>query len=240
MESIAPEPIVSKKKRGEVREDGMVYWGKASNGKEQWFSREEFDIRYEKFKSYKKAQYQKIVAANPEIYRGYSRKFAAKHPEKKKECYNNWRKKNMERCAADARKWAAANPEKTKQWRRDRENKRRAEDPLFAMKKRLSVRIRHAFRSVGLVKGDLTYDLLGCDGQFLRDHIASTFTEGMSFDNRHLWQIDHVIPLASAKTEEDLVRLCHWSNLQALWTPDNRRKGDKMPEDRKIPVDEVA
>lgn len=70
--------------------------------------------------------------------------------------------------------------------------------------------------------------MLGCDFKTAHKHIEKQFTEGMSWDNRSEWHIDHIIPLASAKTEEELAKLCHYTNLQPLWAEDNLRKGDKL------------
>ena len=44
------------------------------------------------------------------------------------------------------------------------------------------------------------------------------------------FDIDHVVPLASAKTAEDMFALCYYTNLQPLWAKDNLRKGAKMPD----------
>ena len=52
----------------------------------------------------------------------------------------------------------------------------------------------------------------------------------MSWENKGLyngelnygWDIDHIIPLDTAKTEEDVIRLNHYSNLQPLCSKINR------------------
>jgi len=36
------------------------------------------------------------------------------------------------------------------------------------------------------------------------------------------WEIDHIMPLDSAKTEEDIIRLNHYTNLQPLCSYTNR------------------
>ena len=62
-------------------------------------------------------------------------------------------------------------------------------------------------------------------------HLESHFLPGMSWGNRGLWHIDHTIPLASAETESELLRLCHFSNTRPMWARDNFKKSDRMPHE---------
>ncbi len=66
-------------------------------------------------------------------------------------------------------------------------------------------------------------------GEFIK-HIESRFWPGMNWQNHayYGWHIDHRIPLSSAKTVEEVAKLCHYSNLQPLWWNDNFAKGSKI------------
>ena len=54
------------------------------------------------------------------------------------------------------------------------------------------------------------------------------------YDNKEKVHIDHIIPLATAKTEEDVIKLCHYTNLQLLKAKDNLKKGAKKEKMQKI------
>lgn len=79
-------------------------------------------------------------------------------------------------------------------------------------------------------KNSKTKDFLGGDFQTVKLYIEKQFSEGMTWENHsiHGWHIDHIIPLSSAKTEEELKSLCHYTNLQPLWAKDNISKGAKL------------
>ncbi len=70
-------------------------------------------------------------------------------------------------------------------------------------------------------------EYLGCNGFQLQDHLESKFKQGMTWGNYGKWHIDHIIPLSSAKTVEELYQLCHYTNLQPLWAHENLSKGDR-------------
>ncbi len=117
--------------------------------------------------------------------------------------------------------WRSSNREH----RRAYERRRHAENPLFNLTHRMRCRLGLAFRRGGFDKGSSTAELLGCTWPELVAHIEGQFQPGMTWSNRGQWEIDHRVSLASAKDAEALRALCHYSNLQPLWMPDNRRKG---------------
>jgi hypothetical protein len=83
---------------------------------------------------------------------------------------------------------------------------------------------------LGSKKDRKTFDIIGCTTQFLKEHLENQFVGDMNWNNHGLfgWHIDHIIPLSSAKTEEELYKLCHYSNLQPLWAEDNLKKSNKI------------
>lgn len=50
----------------------------------------------------------------------------------------------------------------------------------------------------------------------------------MTWDNYGEWHIDHIIPISSAKSLYDGIRLSQLENLQPLWAEENILKGDKL------------
>jgi hypothetical protein len=42
------------------------------------------------------------------------------------------------------------------------------------------------------------------------------------------WHVDHIIPLSSGKTESELLKLNHYTNLKPLWAKDNLAKSNKI------------
>jgi len=105
------------------------------------------------------------------------------------------------------------------------ENKKYHEDILFNLKKKLRNRIRCFLHNKKIYKFDeYTY----CTPQFLKQYLEQKFHNGMSWDNIGKWHIDHIIPLSSAKTDEEIYKLCHYTNLQPLWDKDNWKKGCKI------------
>lgn len=99
-----------------------------------------------------------------------------------------------------------------------------------ALSRRVRRRINEAFKRRGYVINGRTTQIIGCQIKELKNHLESQFKDGMSWENKSDWHIDHVIPLSFAKDEKHLRWLCHYTNLQPLWAHDNLSKANKMPD----------
>lgn len=126
------------------------------------------------------------------------------------------------------RVYVAANRQKVTDRQNEWAKRKLREDALFALKKRLRSLMSNAFRSVKVQKSACTEAILGCTFEQFKNHVERQFQPGMSWANRTDWHLDHVVPLATAITEEDVVRLNHFTNYRPLWAADNIAKGAKV------------
>ena len=90
--------------------------------------------------------------------------------------------------------------------------------------------IRAVLKKNGYSKKSKTIEILGCPFDEFRIHIESLWEAWMSWDNYGLyngelnygWDLDHIIPTSSAITEEEVIKLNHYSNIQPLCSKINR------------------
>lgn len=69
--------------------------------------------------------------------------------------------------------------------------------------------------------------MLGYTPHELAQHMERQFVRGMSWDNFGKWHIDHIVPISTADTKDDVVRLNQLPNLRPLWREANLAKLDK-------------
>ena len=181
----------------------------------------------ERGKKYVKENYQKTLETH--------RKWTAKNPEWVYNRHKKWRDENRELDNEIKRNWLNKNPEKRKQYRenyksrkQERRKERRENDPVFNLTNRMRCRIWKYLTILNITKKNKTFEIVGCSPQFLKEHLEKQFVDGMTWENRSEWHIDHKIPLSSAKTEEELYKLCHYTNLQPLWAEENLKKSNKI------------
>jgi len=118
------------------------------------------------------------------------------------------------------------NKDKRSKYNKDRKNY----DILYKFTLNIRNNIYVAFKNKGYTKTSKTQEILGCSFDDLKVYIESKFEPWMNWDNKGLyngnfyygWDVDHIIPLSSAKTEEEIILLNHYSNLQPLCSKINR------------------
>ena len=200
----------NKWRRGDVHpESGLVFWHyrRRVATTERWLTPEEFAIRHPAAKK----RVTDYAARNPDATKIRARCYYIGNKKKHREYSKRWKRENAHKV-------------------NEGQKRRYRTDPLYQLKKRLRTRTRNAFLTYPFKKGSKTFEMVGCTQDELFKHIEAQFTDGMSWDRLGDIEIDHIIPLASAKTEEELIALCHYTNLQPLWAEHNRLKGTLMPE----------
>lgn len=100
-------------------------------------------------------------------------------------------------------------------------------DLLYKLTRNLRNRLYYALSFKEWKKNTHFAEYIGCSLEELKVHLEVQFKPGMTWDNYGKWHIDHIVPLSSAKTEEDMYRLCHYTNLQPLCARENLIKGNK-------------
>lgn len=176
----------------------------------------------------------KKIKLNSENVKASNRKKYLKHKVRIRQNCNKYYLQNREQLLKYAKEYRDKNKDIEKQKSQQRLPKRRANrkkrydsDILFKLKSNMRSRIWEAFKAKSWKK-DRTQAIIGCTFQEAKDIIEQKFTDDMSWNNYGQWHIDHKIPISSAKTKEELLALCHISNLQPLWAMDNIKKSNKI------------
>jgi len=190
------------------------------------YQQEQYKKNKEKYKLEYQNNKEKINERN-KIYYHTNKEIVLKKQKKYRE---NNKEKRIITMKKSNKKHYKNNKEKRKKYTLAYFNKRKKIDPLFKLRCNLSTRIYMALKNKNYIKSKRTIDMLGCDLHTAKAHLEKQFTKGMTWANHGEWHIDHIIPCASAKTEEELIKLFHYTNLQPLWAADNRIKSDKIIE----------
>jgi hypothetical protein len=183
------------------------------------------------YKNYVELNREKINENNKKYYYNNKNYFKDYHKRnydstKQKERVNNYLKTNSDKVKKSKENWRRNNPSYMAEYK----IKRKLIDPLYKLKENIKTRIGDSIRRNGFTKKSKTLIILGCSFEYFKQHLEAQFEPWMSWDNYGLyngktnygWDIDHIIPLSSAKDEEELIRLNHYTNLQPLCGYTNR------------------
>ena len=171
----------------------------------------------------------KYYENNKEATLKRQRKYYFDNIEKKKIYSHEYRKK-----------YYIKNKDKELLRHRNYRKKRIEADPLYKLICATRSLIKMSIKGKGYKKITKTETLLGCSYQEFKNHLEKQFQTWMHWDNygnpkngtlepNKNWDIDHIIPMSTAKTEEDIIRLNNYTNLRPLCSYTNRIiKKDKI------------
>lgn len=147
-----------------------------------------------------------------------------------KERIKEYKLDNKERIKQYAKQYLVENKEKKYKYTVLYAKRKRKEDPIYRFNKNTRALIYKSFKrgDNDFKKNDNTENILGCSIEEFKLHLEKQFTDGMTIGNHGDWHLDHIIPISSAKTEEEVIKLNHYTNFQPLWAIDNIKKGNKI------------
>ena len=162
-------------------------------------------------------------------YREFNYLYKKNNPEKVKQQRESYESKNKEKLKAKARKYYLENKEEflKKAWER---TKKKRMEPINKLIHSIRSNIYGGLKRHGYTKKSKTQFILGCDFNEFKSYLESKFETWMNWNNHgkyngefnYGWDIDHIIPLSSAKNEDEILKLNHYTNLQPLCSKMNR------------------
>lgn len=182
----------------------------------------------------------------------YNKTYRVENKEKIAVWKNTYRERNKDKINEYLRQYRENNEDKFKQYSENSKEKRKQyyndtkesrrehrakyfrerkdNDPLFKLSCNIRTMISNALSHRGYVKESNTSNIIGIEFESFKSYIESYFEDWMTWNNYGMyngelnygWDIDHIIPLSSAKTEEDILRLNYYTNLQPLCSRINR------------------
>lgn len=230
------EKKYTKPKRGDTREDGLIFWNRKSDcvDGEHWVTPQQF------LKN--KADQKKNMAAyvaNRKIEYAQLHKVLVHGDTRITDNKVFWSYgltyKNFEQWISPEqfkkRTTLQLNRAKTKQYRtkqKERQARNYKNDLMFKLRSNIRSLIGHSFKRKDITKDSPTSLILGCSFGELKKHMESQFVGIMSWDNqgRGGWTIDHRLPLSAGNTKEEIIALNHYTNLQPMWDRENNSKNN--------------
>jgi cytochrome c553 len=139
-----------------------------------------------------------------------AREYATENREKVSKYQKKYSERNKEKLSKYLKKYNANNREKINKQKLDRRNS----DPILKLQKTVSSLIYACLKRKGYTKRSKSTEILGIGYSGLIEHLDSN-PYGFKYEDGN-YDIDHIIPVRSAVTEEDVYALNKYNNLQLL------------------------
>ena len=186
---------------------------------------------------------EKIKEKNRIRYRENKIKYQKYYQENIEKIKSNQEKHNKKRCESRLKNkpeniteniklynknYRLKNKEKLNEYTKNRINS----NPLLKLTKNIRTLLYFTIKRGGYKKRSKSVIILGCSFDDFKKYLESKFESWMSWENygkyngelNYGWDIDHIIPISLAQTEEEIVKLNHYTNLQPLCSYNNRCK----------------
>lgn len=185
----------------------------------------------EKKKEYNKKNKEKLIEGK-RIYRENNKEKlkekAKEYRKNNKEKFKKYRKDNKEELKEKRKIHYINNKEKCNEQCNKYQKNRKQTEPLFKLRCNITNLIRGSIRNKGYTKKSKSFEILGCTFEEFKKHIERQFIAGMNWHNRNEWHLDHIYPTSLAKSEQELIKLNHYTNFQPMWALENISKGNKI------------
>ena len=173
----------------------------------------------QKRKEYLKAYYQ----AKKDKIKAQAKAYADANKDKVKEYNKNYNKNYI-------KNYTETDKERIREYQREYRKNRIKTDPIYKMRITIKRSILKTLKTNGFKKLSTTELILGFSFQDFKEHLESQFEDWMTWENHGLyngtynygWDIDHNIPTSSAITQDELLKLNHYTNLKPLCSKVNR------------------
>lgn len=177
-----------------------------------------------------KLYFQEYYKQNKELIKNNQKNKYIQNRSEKIEYQKKYSELNKDKIRDYKKDYYNENKNSIREYKRNYQNERRKNDSIFKLKYSVSRMIRRCLKVKGISKNSKSVDILGCDIQTFKLYLESLFTVEMSWENYGtFWDIDHIVPLSTAQTEDDVLKLNHYTNLQPLNSFINRViKKDKI------------
>lgn len=174
----------------------------------------------------------------------YSKKYYQLNKDNIADKHKNWMEENKEKRKEYLKKYREENKEKRKEYlkkykeeHKEKRNKyvrnRMKNDPTFKFISSVRSLINGSLKRMKYPKNNKTEEILGCTFIEFKLHLESQFEPWMNWENKgnpkdgiyepnKSWDIDHIIPITVALTEDEIIKLNHYTNLKPMCSFYNR------------------
>lgn len=115
--------------------------------------------------------------------------------------------------------------EKVCKQNRKYQKQRKTKDPLFKLACNTRTLVCNSFKRKFTNKSKKTIEILGCNFEEFKIYLEKQFKESMNWQNQgSFWELDHIKPVSLAVSQEELLKLNHYTNFQPLEKNLNRSK----------------